>query len=264
MKHFRKLSALPLLLVLTVVLHSQNLRADLTVYTNSQNFESALTSNGLPLQTLTFEQFTAPITLSDPAAIGTVTFTGFGPPDLTVDNQFATTSGQNYLGADDPNSANLFFGGYEIDMQFATSNAIGLFLITSEMPGLSIFDDDIELTVPGIGSVFLDVDSIESTLVGGDRVFFIGLIDTMQNFSSAQIRYSIGAFESVTFNIDDVKTAIDALLGDVNRDGVVNLLDIEPFIDLLSGGGYQIEADINQDGVVNLIDIEPFVDLLSG
>jgi len=33
--------------------------------------------------------------------------------------------------------------------------------------------------------------------------------------------------------------------GDVNQDGAVNLLDVGPFIGLLSTGMYQLEADIN-------------------
>lgn len=56
----------------------------------------------------------------------------------------------------------------------------------------------------------------------------------------------------------------DVLLGDVNLDGAVNLLDVAPFVELLSNGGFQAEADINQDGVVDLLDVAPFVDLLSG
>ena len=58
--------------------------------------------------------------------------------------------------------------------------------------------------------------------------------------------------------------AVELLLGDVNRDGLVNLLDVEPFIALLSAGAFQSEADIDGNGVVNLLDVEPFVDLLSG
>ena len=54
------------------------------------------------------------------------------------------------------------------------------------------------------------------------------------------------------------------VLGDVNLDGEVNLLDIAPFVELLAVGNFQAEADINQDGVVNLLDVVPFVDLLSG
>ena len=54
------------------------------------------------------------------------------------------------------------------------------------------------------------------------------------------------------------------VLGDVNQDGLVNLLDVAPFVELLTDGGFQQEADINMDGVVNLLDVSQFVALLSG
>ena len=58
--------------------------------------------------------------------------------------------------------------------------------------------------------------------------------------------------------------ASDVLLGDVNRDGVINLLDVSPFVDVLSNGEYQLEADCNEDGAVNLLDVGPFITILSG
>ena len=61
-----------------------------------------------------------------------------------------------------------------------------------------------------------------------------------------------------------VRISLPFLIGDVNMDGAVNLLDVGPFVDLLTGGGFQLEADVNQDGTVNLLDVAPFVDLLSG
>ena len=54
------------------------------------------------------------------------------------------------------------------------------------------------------------------------------------------------------------------MLGDVNGDGTIDLLDVAPFVELLVDGGFQIEADINEDGVVDLLDVGPFVDLLMG
>ena len=56
----------------------------------------------------------------------------------------------------------------------------------------------------------------------------------------------------------------DCLLGDVNRDGIVNFLDISPFISALSSGGFSCEADVDQNGVVNFLDISRFITLLSG
>ena len=53
------------------------------------------------------------------------------------------------------------------------------------------------------------------------------------------------------------------VLGDVNRDGTVDFLDISPFISVLSVGGFQQEADINRNATVDFLDISPFISLLS-
>ena len=53
-------------------------------------------------------------------------------------------------------------------------------------------------------------------------------------------------------------------IGDINGDGVVNLLDVPPFVDLLTSGSFQFEADVNGDGLVDLLDVQPFVELLMG
>ena len=54
------------------------------------------------------------------------------------------------------------------------------------------------------------------------------------------------------------------LSGDVNLDGSVNLLDVQPFVNLLGTGGYLNEADCNYDGAFNLLDVSPFIDKLQG
>jgi len=53
------------------------------------------------------------------------------------------------------------------------------------------------------------------------------------------------------------------LPGDVDQNGIVDFLDISPFISLLSAGGFLDEADMNQDGVVTFLDISPFIDELA-
>ena len=50
-------------------------------------------------------------------------------------------------------------------------------------------------------------------------------------------------------------------LGDVNRDGNINFLDLTPFIELVSVSAYQYEADMNGDGNVNFLDITDFINL---
>ena len=54
------------------------------------------------------------------------------------------------------------------------------------------------------------------------------------------------------------------LLGDVNGDGQVNGLDVDPFVDRLLNGPFQAEADMNLDGEVNGLDVDPFVAAIVG
>ena len=59
-------------------------------------------------------------------------------------------------------------------------------------------------------------------------------------------------------------TVEGVILGDINCDGSVNLLDVAPFVDLLTSGEFSPKADINDSGTVDLLDVAPFVDLLAG
>ena len=56
---------------------------------------------------------------------------------------------------------------------------------------------------------------------------------------------------------------VPVLKGDVNRDGVVDFFDIQPFIDVLAANGSQAEADIECDGDVDFFDIQPFINILA-
>ena len=52
------------------------------------------------------------------------------------------------------------------------------------------------------------------------------------------------------------------MLGDVNLDGIVDLFDIAPFIELYNSENTQAEADINGDGAVDQLDVPLFVALI--
>ena len=67
---------------------------------------------------------------------------------------------------------------------------------------------------------------------------------------------------SGTVDIGAIETE-GPVVGDLNSDGVVNFLDISPFISTLSDGDFLDEADINRDGTVDFLDISPFITLLS-
>jgi hypothetical protein len=51
---------------------------------------------------------------------------------------------------------------------------------------------------------------------------------------------------------------------DINLDGGINGLDVDPFVDLLLTGTYQLEADMNCDGAINGLDVDPFVAAVVG
>ncbi len=73
---------------------------------------------------------------------------------------------------------------------------------------------------------------------------------------------TLGLFRPGKVQEVSVELETPALVGDVNLDGEVNLLDVDPFVALLTSGNFQKEADINGDGAVNLLDVDPFVALL--
>ena len=53
-------------------------------------------------------------------------------------------------------------------------------------------------------------------------------------------------------------------MADINDDGTVNGLDVDPFVDVLLNGSYQIEADMNGDLAINGLDVDPFVTAVVG
>ncbi|MEM9410386.1 MAG: dockerin type I domain-containing protein [Planctomycetota bacterium] len=65
-------------------------------------------------------------------------------------------------------------------------------------------------------------------------------------------------------NIYIHKITNDFLLGDLNGDGFVNLLDVDPFIDLILNLEFDKAADFNGDGTVDLLDVAGFVSLQQG
>lgn len=54
------------------------------------------------------------------------------------------------------------------------------------------------------------------------------------------------------------------ILGDVNIDGGINLLDVAPFVHLFVNGLYSRFADFDEDGDINKADIAPFIAAIIG
>ena len=103
-----------------------------------------------------------------------------------------------------------------------------------------------------------------------DIAFLNETLFAITNTGLARIDQSTGALVSILIlnpsssNYSGLVAPNDGVLGDINCDGVVTLLDVSPFVALISGGGYSLKGDFNLDGEVNLIDVGPFVDSLVG
>ena len=89
----------------------------------------------------------------------------------------------------------------------------------------------------------------------------ISKIGVFPDKSGGDIVYRLGMTSRARFTVEYVSSV---LLGDVNLDTMVNGLDVDPFVDVLLNGPFQLEADMNVDGVVNGLDVDPFVAAVVG
>lgn len=199
--------------------------------------------------------------------------------DFSMESQLITTS------QEDGASSNFASSTFRVVFDLPSGGVIELSQIEIEAVLATIndnpFDDEFERSDDASVSVVLcdaDFKFYEQTLV-------LGREDAAASFSdSFQFELPAGTY---TFSVDgqingddgfntvqgqprgsDVFICIEGaifanILGDVNCDGAVDLLDVGPFVDLIADGSFSSKADINQDGELNLLDVGPFVELLA-
>ena len=57
-------------------------------------------------------------------------------------------------------------------------------------------------------------------------------------------------------NCDEpIYTCVDIVSGDLNADGILNVLDVVLMVSLTLDGGFEETADMNGDGIINILDI---------
>jgi len=99
------------------------------------------------------------------------------------------------------------------------------------------------------------------TIAAGSEITFAvdGVLETANDGAATSLRIE-------TFEVEVVVESEPepVLLGDVSLDGVVDFLDISPFVAVLATQVFQAEADIDESGVVDFLDISPFIAILSG
>ena len=226
-----------------------------THFTRS-SFDAAL-PEGTIVNELNFDSLVAGSTVSNGETIQDIQFSfDFGDVLLSVVDSGTTTSSPNFLGTND---LDLLQDGDNIDFIFPDAIAVGLNIISAD----ELLDDDLTLTFLDVPVSLVGLD-VEQTLSDGSTVHFLGITSTDESAITASLATIGGGF--FLYNIDNIVVVSMApiILGDINQDGLVNLLDVEPFIGVINSGTFQSEADCNEDGVVNLLDVEPFIALLSG
>ena len=65
----------------------------------------------------------------------------------------------------------------------------------------------------------------------------------------------------ITARLDwmDEQTGL-AIIGDINGDGTINVIDIVMTVDLILNNNYDSVADINEDGLLNVLDVVILID----
>lgn len=209
-RRFRRSVVRPLLALAVGLLLGGATSAAPVAYTDVADFLAALPG---PAATAGFDGLASGTVIPSGGSAGGITFTyDFGGLDLLVTDgtaaggggPFDTTSPPNFLGTSD---ADLLIDGDDLALGFAPANAVGLFIITAELPGSTLFDDDLRLGASG-GTAFLDVDAVQETLPDGSLVFFLGVIDPAASFTTANLDNCAVCGGFFTYNVDDVVTAV--------------------------------------------------------
>jgi PEP-CTERM motif-containing protein len=175
--------------------------AALTSFTSKAAFDLAI-SGFAGTQTLDFESVAAGTTFASGAGTGGLAFTYSiaGPSTLQVSSVFGTTSGSNYLGLDNPDTA--FYLGDSFDITFSSAlHAVGLYVIT----GSDAQAGDIQLSAAG-GAV--SNSATPDTLVSDGQAFYLGLVESDPlGFTSVTVSGLVSGGAFLAFTVDDITTS---------------------------------------------------------
>ena len=57
---------------------------------------------------------------------------------------------------------------------------------------------------------------------------------------------------------------LNSILGDINNDGVINVIDVVLIVNIILDQNENAEADLNNDGFINILDIVLLVNIILG
>ena len=173
------------------------------------------------------------------------------------------------------NSVIQFTGGEAFNPQSLIGSAFDFTEITIATDGSGGQLFSVAIIGTGIPSIF---DPIDPTLfkpeIGPNGAFLLARVDfEIFELGKAELDFTLGSlgalqlpdvvldpsFGSALFSVLPITPSI----GDINLDGSVNFMDIQPFIMALASSEYEYRADINCDGMVSFADIASFILLLT-
>ena len=115
---------------------------------------------------------------------------------------------------------------------------------------------------------------------GGDQLFIYdeGVVN-IEPYGSAYLSFSVNT--AATYNATQVMLNIwpnqheyalkelvfpvalgSSLIGDINTDGLVNILDVVLLVNLVLSGEYNASADLNNDIIINVLDVVLLVNFI--
>ena len=198
---------------------------------------------------------------------GTDKFFQFGGDSETLSGSLADAVGDDgeWIGGNFTAVEDQTIDSFSFELYVNSSNSsswsardVGLFLRIGDSGEFTQFDADYNGITGDNGMVVFE----DSFLVEAGEELQWRLAFTNRTNVSALPATRSTRVGTIRLNASAVPEA-EILLGDCNLDGVVNFLDISPFIGLLSGSDYLAQADTNEDGVVDFLDISSFISLLS-
>ena len=196
----RRLGALAIVAGWLLVNGSAN--STLSSYTSKAAFDAAIAGMSV-VQTVDFDSVPSGTTFPTGSGTGGLTFSYSiaGPSTLMVSSTFGTTSGSNYLGLDNPDTAFYLGDSFTIVFDHAVL-AVGLYLIA----GSDAQAGDMQLSVVA-GSVFNS--AIADALVSDGQAFYLGLVesDPGLGFTSATVSGTFIQDAFLAFTADDITSA---------------------------------------------------------
>jgi hypothetical protein len=182
-----------------------------SVYTNAFAFAAALPPG---YTTAGFDVLASGTVIASGGAADGVTFSySFDGASLLVTDgtagggggPYETLSPANFIGSSDFDA---LLDGDTVTLGFASSHAIGIFIITAEQPGESLLDGDIGLSAGG-ATALLDVEAVQNVLGDGSLVYFLGVIDPEASFAAASLD-TFGGGSAFSYAVDQVVTSAAA------------------------------------------------------